>query len=475
MSPARRSAPNVSPAAGGPAGGSAGEAADRPQTVSQLSRRIARLLEDQIGRVWVEGEISNLRIPRSGHAYFVLKDADAAINCVCFRGRLSALKVDLRDGDRVEVRGNAAAYTARSEYQILVDSVRPAGLGELMRRFIELREKLKAEGLFEPERKRALPALPRTVGIVTSATGAALQDMLHVLQRRASGLTILVSPCAVQGAAAAREIVAAIERLNRDGRSEVVIVGRGGGSIEDLWAFNEEPVVRAVAASAIPVISGVGHETDTTLTDFAADLRAPTPSAAAEIVTAGYARFIETLRKAERQLNREIGMILARKRREVEALRSSWGLRRPLDQLREAAQEFDELGARLERSISDGLKARREGLREARYRLGLASPALRVQRARAEAGHLKLRLERASMVALRQNRQRLERLSEQLVALGPQGVLNRGYSLITTADGRRVVTGPEQAKPGQSLKVHSAGGTWKATPLPPGDELFDSL
>jgi len=487
-----------------PARGSASPsvAEKRPLTVSQLSVRIARLLEEQVGRVWVEGEISNLRIPRSGHAYFVLKDADAAINCVCFRGRLKTIKAGLKDGDRIEVRGNAAAYTPRSEYQIIVDSARPAGLGELMQRFLELRHKLKAEGLFDAERKQALPPLPRTVGIVTSATGAALQDMLNVMGRRAAGLTILVSPCAVQGAAAAREIAAAIRRLNRDGRAEVIIVGRGGGSIEDLWAFNEEPVVRAVAASKIPVVAGVGHETDTTLTDYAADLRAPTPSAAAEIITAGYARFMEMLEKAERQLNREIGLILSRKRREVDALRSSWGLRRPLEQLQAAAQQLDEQMGRLDRAAEQKLARRRGRLQEARYRLGLASPVMRLQRARAElvalrttlwerrpalkwlpklqadraeAKHLEGRMGRALHVSTRQNRLRLERLNEQLIALGPQSVLNRGYSLITNASGRKLITGPGQAKPGETLQVHSAGGKWKASPLPDGDEFFDSI
>lgn len=483
-------------AASGPA------AEQRPLTVSQLSLRIARLLEEHIGRVWVEGEISNLRIPRSGHAYFVLKDADAAINCVCFRGRLKTIKAELKDGDRIEVRGKAAAYTPRSEYQIIVDSARPAGLGELMRRFLELRDKLKEEGLFDAERKRPLPPLPRTVGVVTSATGAALQDMLNVMDRRAAGLTILVAPCAVQGAAASREIVAAIRRLNRDGRPDVIIVGRGGGSIEDLWAFNEEPVVRAVAASKIPVVAGVGHETDTTLSDYAADLRAPTPSAAAEIITAGYARFIEMLEKAERQLNREITLILTRNRRDVEALKSSWGLRRPLEQLQAATQQLDEQLGRLDRAAEQKLARRRERLQQAHYRLGLASPVMRLQRARAELvglrtalrerrpalhwlprlqaahaenRHLVGRLDRALAVATRQKRLRLERLQEQLVALGPQSVLDRGYSLITNASGKKLITGPGQARPGETLHVHSAKGRWKVSPLPDGDELFDSI
>lgn len=483
-------------------GASRSPAEDKPLSVGQLSFRIARLLESEIGRVWVEGEISNLRIPRSGHAYFVLKDADAAINCVCFRARLQALRIELKDGDRVEVRGNVAAYTARSEYQIVVDSVRPAGLGELMRRFIELRDRLKAEGLFDAERKRPLPTMPRTVGIVTSATGAALQDMLNVMGRRASGMTILVSPCAVQGAAAAGEIVRAIRRLVREGSAEVIIVGRGGGSIEDLWAFNEEEVVRAVAECPIPVISGVGHETDTTLTDYAADLRAPTPSAAAELITAGYARFIERIEQTTRQLNREIGLILHHKRRDLDALRTSWGFRRPRELLQLSAQRLDDQTDALKRAVERLVTSRRDRLRDASYRLSLSSPVVRLHRARGQLAELRSilrehrpelrwlpRLE-ADRTRLLHDRQRMDRavgvsleraatslrgLRERLDAVGPESVLRRGYSFITTANGKTVITGPDQARPGQTLRVQSAGGEWKATPLPPGDELFDSV
>lgn len=474
----------------------------RPLSVSELSRRIVRLLEEGIGAVTVEGEVSNFRVPRSGHAYFVLKDSESSLNAVCFRSALVRCASALADGKKVEIHGRVTAYTTRSEYQIIVESAREAGLGELMRRFLELRDKLKAEGLFDAMLKRPLPVLPRTVGIVTSATGAALRDILNVLARRGASLDVIVSPCAVQGAAAPAEIIAALKRLERDGRSEVIILARGGGSIEDLWAFNEEPVVRAVAASKIPIICGVGHETDTTLCDYAADLRAPTPSAAAELVTANTLDFVQKLGAIGGQIDRAMLRQLRARRAALEAEIGSWGMRRPIERLAAALQRTDDLDSRLDRAALGLAQRFAARLREAAHRLERASPARRLESAkvqlshlssrltalrpdivwrprlalaRSEDDHLSRRLDQAMGRRLGEAKLRLAATRGKLATLGPDSVLKRGFSIITGKGGRRIITGPGQAKIGETLRVQAAGGEWKATPLPNEDELFDNI
>src|SRR5437867_4026625 len=253
-------------------------------TVSELTLRLKAALEEAFPAVWVEGEISNLRTPGSGHSYFTLKDEGAQLSAVLFRGRGRRVRFDLEDGMQVLVFGGLDVYAARGQYQLVVEMMEPKGLGALQLAFEQLKRKLEAEGLFDEGRKRPLPHFPRTIGIVTSPTGAALRDMLHIIGRRFGGLRVLVAPVRVQGEGAAAEIVDALRNLDEVAGLDVIIVGRGGGSIEDLWAFNDERVVRAIVASKVPVISAVGHETDFTIADFVADLRAPTPSGAAELV-----------------------------------------------------------------------------------------------------------------------------------------------------------------------------------------------
>lgn len=474
----------------------------KPISVSQLAAQIQRALESHIGRVRVEGEISNLRVPASGHAYFALKDSDASINAVCFRSTLQSIRVALADGKKIEVSGKVSAYTARSEYQIVVTSIREAGVGDLMRRLMELQEKLKAEGIFDAARKVPLPRLPRVIGLVTSATGAALQDMLNVLRRRAGGLEIILSPCAVQGEAAPAEIVRAIKRLERDGRSQVIIAGRGGGSMEDLWAFNDERVVRAFAACAIPIVSAVGHEIDTTLSDHAADLRAPTPSAAAEIVTAHYTEAQRAVSANARSLDRSIRAMLDSHRATLDSRVNSWGFRRPIDRLTQAMQRADDLGARIDVTVLRGLQRRRVEFNQLAARLDRYAPARRVEQDRQRLEQLRARL-RAVRPDLRwlprleftrgQNVQLGHRLDQalrrrisdsrmslasavaRLESVGPNNVLKRGYSFITTPKGDRVITGPNQAKPGQTLRVHSAQGQWRVAALGEQDEMFDNV
>ena len=273
-------------------------------TVTQLTHQIKTLLESTFPDIWVEGEISNLSIPQSGHAYFTLKDEHSQIRAVMFRSAQRFLKFTLQHGIQVICRGRISVYEPRGEYQLIIDYIEPKGVGALQLAFEQLKTRLEKEGLFDLDRKKALPILPRRIGIVTSPTGAAIRDMLRVIKRRHPKMQILIYPVPVQGAEAAPAIVEALRYFNSEGNVDVIIVGRGGGSLEDLWAFNEETVARSIHASAIPIISAVGHETDYTIADFVADLRAPTPSAAAEMVVESEAAFLENLSMMESSLRR---------------------------------------------------------------------------------------------------------------------------------------------------------------------------
>ncbi len=385
-------------------------------TVTELTRRVRALLtgDPELRGLWVRGEVSNLSRPRSGHLYFTLKDANAALNCVIWRSQAARLPLRLRDGLQIEARGSVDVYEAGGRYQFYVDAVRPLGEGGLYEAFLRLKAQLEAEGLFDPAHKRPLPPLPRRIGVVTSATGAALQDILNTLRRRYPLATVVLSPALVQGAEAPASLVQALVRLMTRGQVDVIILARGGGSLEDLMAFNDEQVVRTVAASPVPVISGVGHETDFTLTDFAADLRAPTPTAAAELAT--------PLTRAE---------LLA-------------GL--------EAAQR------QLEQAAAEALQTRAADLDRWRLRLQAAAPQQRLREGRLRVDHLSARLEAAAAARLRDESLRLSALTERLAGLDPQAVLRRGYAILTRREDGRPVSSPQEVSPGLRLRAQVAGG-----------------
>ena len=338
------------PAAEDPAGRD--EARRQVWKVSELTRRIKGTLEGAFGSVWVEGEISNFRKPASGHAYFTLKDATSQLRAVMFRSALAGVALPLKDGLLVRGYGQITVYEAAGDYQILLRKIEPAGEGELMLRLEALKKRLAAEGLFAAERKRPLPALPQHVGIVTSPTGAAIRDILQVLERRFANLHVVLAPVRVQGAGAADEIAAAIDLLNKRGGLDVLIVGRGGGSLEDLWCFNEETVVRAIVRSAIPVISAVGHEIDWTLSDFAADVRAPTPSAAAEMVVQGKAELERRVADLRRRLALGAKAATLGWRNRLDRAARTPGLRDPLQVVRQAQQSVDFLAVRLQKALA---------------------------------------------------------------------------------------------------------------------------
>jgi exodeoxyribonuclease VII large subunit len=422
-------------------------------TVSELVMRIKETLEDRFPAVWVEGEISNLRIPSSGHVYFTLKDDGAQLRCVLFRSRGRRVAFQPEDGMQVLAFGGLDVYPARGDYQLVVELLEPKGVGALQLAFEQLKRKLEAEGLFDSARKRALPPFPRTIGIVTSPTGAAIRDMLHVIGRRFADLRVLITPVRVQGEEAPGEIVRALRDLQEVEGLDVVIVGRGGGSIEDLWAFNDERVARAISACRVPVISAVGHETDFTIADFVADLRAPTPSAAAEVVVQEKLHVVRTLCDMYDALKQAMASRLARERQRVDSL----GRRRVLTDaaraLRDWHRRLDELTTRL----ALGARAnRRVGVHRvslARNALRSLNPVARIANGTVVLAQLRGRLASAGAYRVKIARHRFDAAVGQLDSLSPLAVLGRGYSLTRLLPSGAIVRSAAQTRPGDAIEI----------------------
>jgi exodeoxyribonuclease VII large subunit len=404
-------------------------------TVTQLTARIRDLLAKNFTDIWVEGEISNCREAQSGHIYFTLKDDRSQVRCVFFKQQRRGLKFRPEDGLHVTVRGSISVFEARGEYQIYVENIEPVGLGALQLAFEQLKKRLEAEGLFSAARKKALPLLPNRIGLITSPRGAAVRDVVRILRRRFPNVHLTVYPVRVQGEGSVEEIVKALKFFNQKKLADVLILARGGGSLEDLWSFNEEAVARAIAASTIPVISGVGHETDFTIADFVADVRASTPSAAAELVVQTRREFdknIAELRSALTEQMRYRILVLSRRVHELSARR---GFRRPLDLLRQQRQRADEMTSRLVLGLRAQLEKSRRRFTAAYLRIisfdfhaRIAAFRLRLEKRGAE---LSARAERL----LRSKRERLDRLRLQLEERSPLRVLERGYAIATDAAG----------------------------------------
>jgi exodeoxyribonuclease VII large subunit len=426
-------------------------------SVSDLTGRIRDLLAGEFTDVFVEGEVSNAHAAQSGHLYFTLKDNNAQIRCVCFRTQLARLKFRPEDGLHVTVRGSISVYEARGEYQFYVEHVEPVGLGALQLAFEQLKKRLEAEGIFDPERKKSLPVLPQCVGLITSPRGAAVRDIVQILQRRFPNLHVVVYPVRVQGEGAAGEIVQAIRYFDRKQLADVLILARGGGSLEDLWAFNEEPVARAIVACTIPIITGIGHETDFTIADFAADIRASTPSAAAEMVVRTRQEFdshLCDLRDKIAQLLRYRVLQASHKLRELDLHRAA---RRLEDTLRRRRQHTDDLAARL----AGALRGRVEMLDE-RLKVALSRLASVDFRARLRAATVRLD-RRTSELGVRASRtlaakgQLLEKLLVQLEERSPLRLLERGYAICYDASGN-VVQATDQVALGERIRVQLARG-----------------
>ena len=424
----------------------------RVLTVSELAQQLRSVLEERFPAVWVEGEISNFKVYGSGHAYFTLKDEGAQIRAVLFRNRTRRIRFEPKDGLHVLAFGSLEVYAQRGEYQLVVELLEPRGLGALQLAFEQLKTRLTAEGLFDARRKRPLPRFPRKIGIVTSPSGAAIRDMLRVIGRRFAGLSIVVAPARVQGDGAASEIAQGVADLNALGDVDVIIVGRGGGSLEDLWAFNDETLARAIAGSKAPVISAVGHEVDFTIADFVADLRAPTPSAAAELVVREKQALVETVRDLGARLDRAITRRLDRERARLAALAERRVLSDPARPLRDHQRRVDDATARLLRGSHARLREMVHHFELATASLRRSSPVARVARGRHQLTQLSARLTTDMHRELERRRQRVGGVLGRLDSLSPLGVLGRGYSLTRLADGEIVKTS-RQAPVGTRVDV----------------------
>jgi len=475
--------------------------------VSEFTERVCELLEGAFPDVWIEGEVSNFHSSQAGHIYFTLKDAKAQLRCVCFRDQVRGLKFRPEDGLHITVRGSLGVYEARGEYQLYVSHIEPVGLGALQLAFEQLKKKLEAEGLFEDARKRTLPVLPRCIGVVTSPSGAAIRDILRVLKRRFANVHVQLYPAKVQGEGAAAEIASGLRYFSRARFADVVIVARGGGSLEDLWAFNEEIVARAIAACEVPVITGVGHETDFTIADFVADLRAPTPSAAAEIVVRSRQEFERHIAEHRRQLAHHVRYLLSERRHRVRDLQTHRGFRQLEALLRQRRQQVDELSAAVghalrmrivgsrQRLTAAGtriaafdLRRRAEILRRrieqqrqslqaalerlvTRKRRQFAAADVRFARVdlRARVGKLRRRLDERSTTlraaidrALIAKRRRLDATEVQLRERNPENLLQRGYAIAYDASGK-VLHSADQVAAGDDISVRLARGQLDAT------------
>jgi exodeoxyribonuclease VII large subunit len=417
--------------------------ASKVLSVSELTRSIRGTLETKFGAVWVQGEVSNYKLHPSGHQYFTLKDARAQIACVIFRNTMAPLRQPLADGAQVQVYGNVSVFEARGQYQISVQIIQPRGLGVLQAKFEALKRKLETEGLFDPARKRALPKFPKRIGIVTSPSGAAIRDILNVLRRRAPWLQILINPVRVQGTGAAQEIAVAIRELAKPNENfvavDLIVVTRGGGSMEDLWEFNEEIVARTIADVTVPIVSAIGHEIDFTIADFVADLRAPTPSAAAELIVPDIVDLRRQMDASARGLGREL-----------------------INRMRDAQQRLDHAGEILRRCLAHKIDNYRRGLSHALATLQARSPVREFMLRRNRFGDLRRRFVELPARALENARHRFQRIEGILRVLGPEATLRRGYSITRNERGELIRT-VAAVRPKMKIRTRVSDGEFEST------------
>ncbi|TVQ74315.1 MAG: exodeoxyribonuclease VII large subunit [Chromatiaceae bacterium] len=426
-------------------------------TVSDLNEAVRNELEGGFPLVWVEGELSNLARPASGHLYFSLKDSGAQVRCALFRNRARLLGFRPADGTQVLARARVSLYVPRGDYQLIVEHMEESGDGALRRAFEVLRRKLESEGLFDPAARRPLPAFPRRVGVITSPSGAAIRDILAVLRRRFPALPVLVFPVPVQGAEAAPAIVRALDQAASRGDCDVLILARGGGSLEDLWAFNEESVARAIRACPLPVVSGVGHETDVTITDFAADLRAATPSAAAELVSPNGQDLIRRVAHQQALLQERMERRLQALRLQLQGLERHLRQQHPERRLQDRSQRLDELEQRLRQAMVRRQRDHRTQLRVLWSRLQRTSPAARVLTGQERCAQLSQRLHRAMDLRLERLNTRLTGNARALHTISPLATLGRGYSILMTETGE-VIRAASQVQPDQRLQARLSQG-----------------
>ncbi|MCX7100006.1 MAG: exodeoxyribonuclease VII large subunit [Methylobacter sp.] len=430
-------------------------------TVTQLNRATSQLLADHFYSVLVEGEISNLSIPASGHIYFSLKDANAQVRCAMFRTRQSRLMFKPENGKQVIIKAQVSLYEPRGDYQLIVDDIEEAGDGALRRAFDALKVKLSGQGLFDVSHKKSLPKLPGAIGVITSPTGAAIQDILTVLKRRFAAIPVIVYPVAVQGDNAKHEIAQAIATANQDRQCDVIILGRGGGSLEDLWAFNEELVARAIFASTIPIISAVGHETDFTIADFVADLRAATPSVAAEYACPDQQQWLAQFVSLEIRLQQQLYRKLNQKQQSLDWLNQRLQQQSPSQKLSRNLKRIEELEARLKLTLQNRLRHLTSMMEEKSAKLWQHNPLISINSHKQRQAYLSQRLNSATTYKIEQARQRLLNSSQTLHAVSPLATLNRGYALAIDSSGK-VVRSVTELKVGDMIQTRLAHGQFSS-------------
>ena len=439
----------------------------RVLSVSQLNKRARQLLETHFPRVWVEGEISNLVKPSSGHWYFTLKDAGAQVRCAMFRNRNQLLKFAVSSGSKVTARGRLSLYENRGDYQLIVEHLEPSGIGALQRAFEQLKQELSGRGWFDPQHKRALPAIPQHIGVITSETGAAIRDILVTLQRRFPLIPVTIFSTPVQGKGAGTQIAAAIDRANRVGDSlqpplDVLIAGRGGGSLEDLWAFNEEVVASAIYHSRLPVVSAVGHEIDFSIADLVADQRAATPSGAAELLSPDQGEWLAALAKRSDRLSRQLHRTLQQKQQQLDGLQRR--LKHPGTRLQDFSQRLDELELRLRRSKQRQLAQQQVGLQQLGQRLLVSSPQSHIERQLDRLRDLQQQLQRQWRQRLQDKQQALAQRSELLHSVSPLQTLQRGYAIVADAEGA-IVKRVSDLKRDERINIRMSDGDIDASVL----------
>jgi len=427
-------------------------------TVGRLNREARSLLESGLGRLWVEGEISNLARPPSGHLYFTLKDARAQVSCALFRNRATRLNAEIENGTQVLIQADVSLYEARGNFQLIVSHLEEAGDGALRRAFEQLKQRLLAEGLFEVAHKRPLPAWPRCIGVVTSPSGAAIRDVLTVLKRRFPAIPVIIYPTLVQGEGAAGHIVQALQMAQQRAECDVLLLTRGGGSLEDLWPFNEESVARAVYACSLPVVSAVGHEIDTVITDYVADQRAATPSAAAELLSPDQHQLAERLAQRQQQLAGRFSLILRQRRERLNWLSGRIRQCHPGRRLQQQAQHLDELQQHLIRAWSQVHTRCRTHLDAARARLHQQNPRQRLQALQTLAGQLAQRLKYCIGIQLTTQREKLARATHALDTISPLATLQRGYSITLDRASGHVIHQATEVSAGDRLETRLARG-----------------
>ncbi|UTV29321.1 exodeoxyribonuclease VII large subunit [Photobacterium atrarenae] len=430
---------------------------DRIYTVSSLNAQVRLILENEMGVVWLIGELSNLSMPVSGHWYFTLKDSRAQVKCAMFRGNNRRVTFKPANGTQVLVKARLSLYEPRGDYQLIIESMQPEGDGRLQQQFEQLKLSLAAEGLFAQSLKKPLPEQPRRVGIVTSKTGAALHDILNVLKRRDPSLPVVIYPTLVQGDGAAISIAQAIGRANARQECDVLIVGRGGGSLEDLWAFNEEIVARTIVASQIPIVSAVGHEVDVTIADFVADVRAPTPSAAAELISRDMTHQTQQISQRKQQLHHALRHYLTARQAKLINLQHRLDRRHPQVQLNQQQQLLDELSSRMARAMRQMISNHQQHLHRNEYKLALHSPVQTLAQQASRLEQAQRRLHDAMDRRLLNAGHRLSMMAEKLETVSPLATLGRGYSITRNAQGQ-VIRSATQVQAGDRLHTRVADG-----------------